>query len=427
MATLLISNGRVLDPLRDLDEVRDVWIVDGKIASDGFAAAKPDAEIDATATLVMPGFVDVHVHLREPGNEPAETIETGCGAALAGGFTAIVCMPNTMPPLDRPDLLADVLEKADALKGPRVYAMGTITEGREGKVLADLQALSETGAVAFTDDGNGAQDGKLIVQAMHRAVKLRKPIVEHCENASLRGDGMVHDGPTAKRLGLPGYPAAAETAMIERDIRLSEETGAHIHFQHLSAARSVELVREAKARGAKVTAEVTPHHLTLTDEDAALGGTNFKMNPPLRSEQDREALQEALRDGTIDMIATDHAPHTSESKAKPFADAAFGVIGMETAVAVIWTRLVMEGLLTPLQMAARMSTSPAATFGLPGGTLAPGVLADVTVFDPSTRWEVDARRFRSKSRNCPFIGWSLQGHVTATIVGGEVRYHDDFR
>lgn len=425
MGTLLIHNGRILDPARNRDEVGDLWIVDGRFAPDQSGADRADETIDATGMFVMPGLVDVHVHLREPGNEAAETIESGCAAALAGGFTSIVCMPNTTPALDTPARLSRVLEKAKAVKGPRVYAMGAITMGREGRRLADLAALAGAGAVGFTDDGNGVQDRELILQALQVAGPLRKPIVEHCEDGSFSGQGVMHDGPAARRVGLAGIPAVAESAMVERDITLSERAGARLHVQHVSAAESVELIRAARVRGLRVTAEATPHHLTLKDEDAADGGTNFKMNPPLRSERDRAALIEAVCDGTISVIATDHAPHSAASKSRSFREAPFGVIGMETALGVMWTQLVRKNILTPLQLAARMSRTPAAISGLRAGILKAGAPADVTIFDPARHWKVDANRFRSKSRNCPFTGWELQGRVAATIVGGEVRYRDD--
>ena len=440
MAILLIRNGRVLDPAQGLDRVRDLWLEDGCVQPDGFSAPKADELIEATGMLVMPGFVDAHVHLREPGNEAAETIESGCAAALAGGYTHIVCMPNTTPAIDRPEVVRQVIDKAEKLNGPYVHAMPAITLGRAGKTLSDLSALNIHPVTGFTDDGNGLEDEELARQAMAFCARETLTFAEHCEYRRVSAGGVMHAGPAAARLGLKGYPPEAETAMVERDIRLCEETGAHVHFQHLSAASSVQLVREAKRRGVKVTAEVTPHHLTLTDEDAARGGPNFKMNPPLRSEADRQALVEALREGVIDMIATDHAPHTPESKAKSFAGAPFGVIGMETAAAVIWTRLVMTGLLSPLQMADRMSVAPMKAFrlanpGLPAvggafgdqGWLKPHFRCNAVLFDPNARWTVNPEEFRSRSRNCPFAGWELNGRVVATIVDGQVKHRDNLR
>lgn len=415
MTTLWIKNGRMIDPDRELDKVCDLWVVDGIVAPEGFAADKADEEIDATGLIVMPGLVDVHVHLREPGGEEAETIATGCAAALAGGFTTIVCMPNTVPALDTPERVEYVLAKARALPGPRVLATAALTLGRKGATTADLAALTQEGrgVAAFSDDGAGVEDENLLRRALEVCAENLLPFAEHCEFSRLSAGEMMH----------PAYPPAAETAMIERDIRLSAETGAHVHFQHLSTARSVALIREAKAGGALVTAEVTPHHLALTCEDAQRGGANFKMNPPLRAEADRQALVAGLKEGVIDLIATDHAPHTPAAKSRPLADAPFGVIGMETAAAVIWTKLVQPGILTPLEMAARMSATPRALFtDAWSGSLTPGKECDAVLFDPEARWKVEPDRFKSKSRNCPFNGWTLQGRTAATIVRGKVVY-----
>ena len=427
MGTLCIRNGHVLDPATGVDEIRDLWIADGNFMPADSTVDNPDKEIYATGMLVMPGFVDPHVHLREPGNEAAETIATGCAAALAAGYTSIIAMPNTTPAIDNPKLVGQVRDKAAALGNCCVYLMPAATMGRAGEALANLAAMADLrGVVGFTDDGMGVENAILARKVMEFCARHGEVVFsEHCEFRHLSDGGVMHPGRACKRAKLKGYPAEAETAMIKRDIQLCEETGGRVHFQHLSSARSVELIRDAKARGLKVSAEVTPHHLLLTDEDSATGGTNFKMNPPLRSEADRQALVEGLRQGVIDMIATDHAPHTTASKSRPFSEAPFGVIGMETAAAVIWTRLVRPGILTSLEMADRMSMAPAVSFGLRAGTLAAGQPADVTIFDPEAKWKVAAEQFRSLSRNCPFAGWDLQGRVAATIVGGEVRYGDD--
>ena len=318
MSTLLIRNGRVIDPAQYLDEVRDVWIVDGRFAPEGLRLTRADETLDAAGLLVMPGLVDVHVHLREPGNEAAETIETGCAAALAGGYTSIICMPNTTPALDTPERLRAVLSKAAALRGPHVYALGAITVGRQGKALVDFAALERAGALGFTDDGNGVQDADLIRSAMEQCAALGKRIAEHCEVASRVAGGVMHRGPASERAKLPGIPAEAESEMVERDVLLCEQTGAALHLQHISAALSMNILRDARARGVNVTAEVTPHHLVLTDEHAADGGPNFKMNPPLRSERDRRELLRGVSDGILGIIATDHAPHTKEAKAAGF-------------------------------------------------------------------------------------------------------------
>ena len=425
MSILHIKNGRVIDPEQEIDEVRDVWIADGTVAAEGFSHPSPDEVIDATGMLVMPGFVDVHVHLREPGYEDAEIIETGCQAALAGGFTSIVCMPNTDPAMDCPKVVQQVLDKAWAANGPRVYAMPTVTVGRTGEALVDVESLLMDRVDGLTDDGSGVKDEGIARRAMEFCAEHDLVYAEHCEVAELSAGGVMHPGCEAQKLGLPPYPPEAETAMIERDIRLAEETGADVHFQHLSSARSVELIKDAKARGINVTAEVTPHHLTLTAKDAAKGGTNFKMNPPLRSEAERRALVQGLKDGIIDMIATDHAPHTPESKAKSFLDAPNGVIGMETAASVIWTKLVKAGILTPYEMVERMSSFPRRAFTYlyaDSGALAPNFCGDAVIFDPNAKWTVAPEEFKSKSRNCPFNGWELEGRVAYTIVGGEVKY-----
>ncbi len=424
MATLLIRNGRLIDPSRNLDVQRDLWIRDGKVAPDDFAAERPDDVFDAAGMLVMPGFVDVHVHLREPGNEQAETVETGCAAALAGGFTTLVCMPNTIPAMDNPDVVRRVLDKAAAVRGPRVYALGAVTVGRQGKRLAPMELLAEAGVVGFTDDGSGVQDEALARAAMQRAAALGLRIAEHCEVARLSEGGVIRRGPAAERACLPGLPPEAESDMVARDLRLARELKTSVHLQHLSTMQSVAHLRAAKARGIRFTAEVTPHHLALTDEDAADGGPDFKMNPPLGFEGDRKALCEALRDNIIEIIATDHAPHTPAAKALGFKNAPSGVIGMETAASVIWTHVAQRGFLSPLQMAARMSLAPAAAFKLEGGTLKPGARADVAVFNPDLSWTPKPEEFRSRGRNCPFKGRLLHGRVVCTVVAGEVKYRD---
>ncbi len=429
MATLLIRNGRLIDPERNLDEVRDLWVCDGRVAAEDFTAERADKEIDATGLLVMPGLVDAHVHLREPGGEEAETIASGCAAALAGGFTSIVAMPNTNPATDTPERVQVILDRAAAVEGPRVFCAPTITLNRHGDTLTDIAALAENPVVAaFTDDGTGIENDDLCRDALKRIRDTGRPLAQHCEYRQISAGGVINAGPVAERMGLPGYPPEAETKMIERDIRLSAELDAAIHFQHLSAAKSVELVKAAKAEGVRVTAEATPHHLTLTDEDAARGGANFKMNPPLRAAADRDALQAGLRDGAIEMVATDHAPHSLAAKAQPFLTAPFGVIGMETAAAAIWTCFVRQGFLTPLEMADRMAAAPRRIFlGDRCGGVTPGRPCDVVLFDPEAVWTVDPEKFHSRSRNCPFAGWVLQGRVQATLIDGEVCYRAPVR
>lgn len=426
MTTLLIRKGRVLDPSTGEDRERDLWVIDGRIAPAGFTApSAADETIDAAGLIVMPGLVDVHVHLREPGNEAAETIATGCAAALAGGFTSVVCMPNTTPALDSPAMLRSVLAKAQS-SGPHLYAMGAITIGRQGRELAPLEEMAAAGAVGFTDDGSGVQDEATLRDALRRCAALRLRLAEHCEVAALCEGGVMHRGAASQRAGLPGIPSQAEAQMVERDLLLAEALRAPVHFQHISAAESVELIRRAKSRGVDVTAEVTPHHLAFTDEDAA-GGPDFKMNPPLRTERDRQALIDGVAEGVLNIIATDHAPHTAEAKSKGFLKAPFGVIGLETAVAVAWTVLVATGRLTPLQLVERMSAAPARAFKLNAGTLSPGAPADITLFDPTREWTVDPAQFLSRSRNSPFAGRTLTGLPVGAVVGGKVHRHADLR
>jgi len=430
MSVLHIKNGHVINYLIPPwksgrgERAKDVWIVDGEIAPESFVHSSPDEVIDATGMFVMPGFVDAHVHLREPGYEDAETIETGCAAALAGGFTSIIAMPNTNPAMDCPEVVQQVLDKARAVNGPRVYVMPAVTKGRQGKELVDFESLLMEGVVGFTDDGSGVQNEMLAREAMSFCAKHDLVYAEHCEFIHLSAGGVMHPGPEAEALGLPPYPPEAETEMIERDTRLAGETGAKVHFQHLSSAQPLEGIAHA-GPGCKVSAEVTPHHLALTIEDAARGGTNFKMNPPLRSEEDRQALLQGLKEGSINMVATDHAPHTPESKNKPFLDAPNGVIGMETAAAVVWKTMAVDAdLLTPRRFLDCMCWART-RFGLPLVDIGPGFPADIVIFDPSATWTVDPDKFKSKSRNCPFNGRELQGCVMYTIVGGEVKYRAD--
>lgn len=426
MTTLLIRNGRVLNPATSEDRVRDIWVKDGRIAPEGFSASSPNRVVDASGLLIMPGLVDVHVHLREPGNEQAETIATGCAAALAGGFTSVICMPNTTPALDNAEMIRAVLSKAPA-RGPRLYAMGAVTLGRQGRQVAPLEDMADAGASGFTDDGSGVQDEGVMRDALRRCAALGLRLAEHCEVSALCEGGVMHRGAAAERAGLPGIPSQAESQMVERDLRLAEKLRCRIHFQHISAAESVALIRSAKARGVDVTAEVTPHHFALTDDDAAAGGPNFKMNPPLRTERDRQALVQGVTEGVLDIIATDHAPHTAEAKAKGFLKAPFGVVGLETALAAAWTTLVVTGRVTPLQLAERMSLAPARAFGLNAGALHAGSPADITLFDPAREWTVEPGKFLSRSRNTPFAGRRLTGLPVAAIVGGDVRSHDDLR
>ena len=425
MADLIIRNGTLIDPASDFEGRADLVIEDGRIVGRDAEGQTAEREIDASGLIVSPGFVDIHVHLREPGKEAAETIATGAAAALAGGFTSVAAMPNTTPPLDKAVRIRRQIARAAEANGARIYPVGCITTRRAGRQVADLEALAAAGAVAFSDDGSGVADNGIIREAFEIARELDRPIMSHCEDPILARGGVMHEGTVSAELGLPGQPAAAEEVMAARDIGMAGVTGGRLHLQHVSSAGTLDLVREAKRAGIHVTAEATPHHLALTDEDTRPGNADFKMNPPLRTAADREALRAALTNGAIDCIATDHAPHTPAEKKKGFREAPFGCIGMESALAVLWTELVLGEVLTPARLISLLTVQPARILGLPGGTLAAGALADITLIDPARRWRIEPARFRSRSRNCPFAGWRVTGKVVATIVDGVVRFEED--
>jgi len=419
MSKVVIRGGWVVDAAAGTEGQRDVWMENGRFIEPERGPAK---EIRAEGLIVAPGLVDVHVHLREPGGEDAETIESGLRAALAGGFTTILCMPNTRPPLDTPDMARRVIEQARRLRLARVGVVACATRGREGREPSDVAALAQAGVAGLTDDGAAIPDMALARRVFELARRHGLVVAEHCEDAKLSAGGVMRLGAASRRLNLAGQPAEAESSVVARDLALAEELGARVHLQHLSSACSVDMVRQAKRRGVAVTAEATPHHLILADEDIPSADANYKMNPPLGTPQDREALRQALVDGTVDCVATDHAPHTAAAKAKGFASAPFGVIGMETALAALWTELVVPGRVTALALIERMSAGPARAFGLEAGTLTPGARADVTIFDPKAEWVVDPDKFLSKSRNCPFAGRRLMGKVVRTLVGGDTRF-----
>ena len=421
-AALLIRNGRVIDPAGGVDAVQDVLIERGVIGRVGAAIAPAEGAdvIDATGKVVCPGFIDIHVHLREPGHEYKETVATGTRAAAAGGFTAICCMANTHPVNDNGAVTDYILAKARAEGAVRVYPIGAVTRGLRGEELAELAELAESGCVAFSDDGKPVMNAGLYRHAMEYVLPFGTPVISHAEDAHLSRGTAMNEGVVSTELGLDGAPAAAEDVMVARDILLAELTGAHVHIAHLSTAGAVRLVREAKARGVRVTAEVTPHHLVLTDDAVRTYDPNTKMAPPLRSKRDVEALLEGIVDGTIDCIATDHAPHALSEKEGEYDRAAFGIVGLETAVAVLLDRLVHPGLLPLPTLVALMSHKPARLLNLPGGRLTAGAPADLTLLDPAAQHVVDPARFRSKSRNSPFAGWTLRGAPWMTIVGGAV-------
>ncbi len=421
---LLISGGRVIDPSRGYDEQADVLLAGGLVEAVGRGLGAPDgAEVlDASGLVVCPGLVDVHVHLREPGGEHKETIASGSRAAVAGGFTTICSMPNTDPPIDDPAAVGFVRAAGIRAGHARVHPLGAVSVGLAGERLAPLGEMVEAGAVGVTDDGRPVWDAGLMRLALEYGRSFGIPVASHCEVLELSRGGSMNEGVVSTRLGLTGIPGAAEDAMIARDIFLAELTGGRLHVQHVSTRRGTELIRAAKARGLVLTAEATPHHFSLTDEAVERYRTHAKVNPPLRSESDRLAVLQAVSDGTLDCIATDHAPHHYDEKEQAFDDAPFGLIGLETALGVSMSYLVRDEHLALSDLIHRMSTGPALAFGLDAGTLAPGAPGDVTVLDPGATWTVDARTFRSRSRNTPFDGWQLTGRAVATIVGGAVAF-----
>jgi dihydroorotase len=419
---IVLRGGRVVDPDQGIDDILDVRLADGLVAEVG-----PDLETDesvdvrdAAGLVVAPGLIDLHVHLREPGGEHKETIHTGAWAAAAGGFAAVCAMPNTDPPTDDPATVGYVAAQGRRAGAARVYPVGAISVGQQGERLALVGEMVDAGAVGITDDGRPVSDSGLMRLALEYAGTFGIPVASHCEDLALSRGGSMHEGIVATRLGITGIPAAAENVMIARDLLLAELTGGRLHIQHVSTRQGVELIQAAKARGIAVTAEATPHHFTLTHEAVIGYRTEAKVNPPLRTADDVDAVRQAIRDGILDCIATDHAPHHYDEKEQAFEDAPFGLVGLETALGLGITELVGTGVLDLPGLVERMSTAPARAFNLPGGSLRPGAPADVTVFDPAERWTVDATAFVSKSRNTPFAGRSLTGRNRMTIVGGRV-------
>jgi len=444
MRPLLLRGGRVIDPSRGYDQTADVLIDDGKIAAVGAGVGAPDgAEVrDVAGRIVAPGLVDVHVHLREPGNEDEETVATGARAAAAGGFTAVCAMPNTDPVTDNQAAVGFIVRQSVRAGFARVYPIGAVSVGQRGERLAEMGEMVGAGAVAVSDDGRPVASGHLMRTVLEYARTFDIPVADHCEEPTLAAGGAMHEGLVATRLGLKGIPAAAEVVMVQRDLLLAEMTGAHLHVAHVSAAGTVRAIREARARGVRVTAEATPHHFTLTDEAVAGAlasvpafrqedappvepyDTHAKMSPPLRSESDRQAIVGALSDGVIDAIATDHAPHGPLEKDVEFERAANGVIGLETSLALTLA-LVRAGDLALPRAVERLSSGPARCFGLPYGTLATGAPADVVLVDPDRAWKVDPQRFHSRSRNSPFATWTLRGRVIRTYLEGRLVHRSE--
>jgi dihydroorotase len=427
--SLLLRGGRIIDPSQNFDDIGDVLIEDGKVAHAGNALSELRRDnglevIDCTGQIVAPGFIDVHCHLREPGREDVETVATGARAAAAGGFTAVCAMPNTDPVTDNQAAVGFIVRQAQRAASARVYPIGAVSVGQRGEALAEFGEMVGAGAVAVSDDGKPVATAQLMRTALEYARTFGIPVADHCEEMSLARGGAMNEGIVSARLGLKGIPSEAEEIMAIRDILLARRTGGHVHLCHMSTRGSVELIRWGKDRGIRVTAEVCPHHLSLT-EDAVEGyDTNAKMNPPLRTADDVAALQEAVRDGTIDLVATDHAPHHYDEKEREFSDAPNGIVGLETALAVVATHLVVPGILSWPTLVDRMSTTPARVFGLTGGTLRRESVADVTIFDPAAEWTVDPDQFLSKGRNSPYRGKRLTGRATCTIVGGRIVFRD---
>jgi dihydroorotase len=421
MSSLLIQHGTVLDPARNLESRADVLIRDGKIAAIGSDLGRADRVIDATGMYVTPGLIDIHVHFREPGDEEEETVASGSAAAVAGGFTTVCCMPNTKPPLDNEGQIQFILREGQRVGLANVLPIGAITKGREGKELAEIGSMLERGAVAFSDDGVGVADASVMRKALQYSQMFDAILMQHCEEPTLSG-GSMHAGLVSTKLGLPGSPSEAEQLMISRDLLLNRTIGCRYHVQHVSTAGSVELIRRAKRDGLNVTAEVSPHHLLLTDEACQGYDTDYKMNPPLRTARDVEACIEGVKDGTIDCLATDHAPHLAEEKELEFQYAPFGIIGLECALPLYAKALVEPGHITWMKLIDLMTVQGARIIKSTKGTLSEGADADITIIDPKHRWTIDIEQFKGKSRNCPFDGWPVQCRAVVTIVGGEVKW-----
>ncbi|HUU91891.1 MAG TPA: dihydroorotase [Phycisphaerae bacterium] len=429
MTRIRLAGGRIIDPASGRDAPGDLLIDDDRIVAVGDVGETGEAEtvLDCTGLLVVPGLIDVHVHLREApfSDSPdafAETVAGGAAAAVAGGFTTVCAMPNTTPPIDSADAVAWYVERATQANLARVLPVGCMTRGRDGRAPADLAAMRNAGACAFSDDGADVADDAVFEQVLREAARIGMPVLCHCENAAVADGGVLHDSPIATALGLPGLSRDAEDVAVARACDAALRTGCRVHVQHVSTEGAVEAVRRAKADAAPVTAEATPHHLTLTVDALAGRDTVFKVNPPLRSGHDVDAVLAAVRDGTIDCLASDHAPHTREAKARRLAEAPFGMIGLESALGVYATTLLETPLMTWPELIARMTTAPASVLGIDAGTLAVGARADVTVIDPAARWTIDPERFASKARNCPFAGREVKGRVVRTLVGGRVVY-----
>jgi dihydroorotase len=426
----LLKGGRVIDPVNGIDGVHDVLIDGDRIAQVGRDLPTDGAtviEIPA-GLIVCPGFIDMHVHLREPGQEHKETVATGTASAVVGGFTAVACMPNTSPVNDNANVTLLILAKAAEAAQARVYPIGAVSKGSKGELLADIAELRQAGCVAITDDGHPVATALLLRRALEYAGMFGMPVVEHCEDGTLKGDGVAHEGFHAASLGLRGIPGACEALGAERGILMAELTGSHFHVAHMSARQSLRAVRKGKEAGIRVTCEVAPHHFTLTDESLGTPipyDTNTKMNPPLREVADRDAMLAGIADGSVDVIATDHAPHHYDEKRVEFDRAPFGIVGLETAIPLALDRLVHAGVIRLPRLVELMSVNPAKILRVPGGSLTVGALADITILGPDLKVTIEAKRLRSRSKNTPFDGWELRGGVAATIVGGRTLFRNE--
>jgi dihydroorotase len=418
---LLLAGGRLVDPTQDLDGALDLLIEDGVVSEVGEGLEADGAEVrDVSGLVVTPGWIDMHVHLREPGQEYKETVRTGTLAAAAGGFTAVACMANTLPVNDNRSVTEHILKQAERSAFARVYPIGAASKGQLGEEMAEIGEMVAAGVVAVSDDGHPIRHPALMRRVLEYTRHYDVPVIQHAQDMELTAGGVMHEGEWSTRLGLPGWPGAAEDIVVARDLLLTEDSGGRYHVAHLSTARALELVRQARARGLRVSCEVTPHHLLLTDETIADSGfsADAKMNPPLRSERDRQALLAGIADGTIEAIASDHAPHHPDEKDVEFSLAPFGIVGLETNLALCLDRLVRPGIISLSRLVELFSSGPARILGVPGGSLRPGSPADVTLFDPEAEVTVRAADFRSRSRNTPFEGWTLRGRPVGTLVGG---------
>lgn len=421
----LIRGGRLIDPAHGLDEVTDLLIEEGKVVGTGRNLKAETAQVlEAKGKIVAPGFIDLHVHLRSPGQEHKETVLTGSRAAVQGGFTTVCAMANTDPVMDSPPIFESLQNQSAKVGLVSILAYGAVTVGLKGETLTEMGQLKSAGVVGFSDDGMPILNAGVMRRALEYTRMTNLPVIAHCEEKTLSGSGVMHEGKTATRLGLAGIPAEAETVMIARDILLAEATKGRLHVAHVSTAAGVELIRKAKERGASVTAEVTPHHLTLTDEALGSYDARFKMNPPLRTSEDLEALRAGLREGVLDAVATDHAPHSKAEKEMDLAGAPFGVVGLETAVGVLLTELVARAGLPLAAVIASLTSRPAKVLGIDRGHLGLGAVADVTILDPEAAWTVETNAFASKGANSPFLGWRLKGKVTDVLVKGRILLRD---